>query len=395
VIRKAITPRRLASAGRRAKVRLVLALPENQRHQMRLGVVVPTAAVDFYSLIIVRVELFNGSSETLDSEGQFALHVAHIWEDAQGNRTEGARAPLARAVPPGASDAWPLFIDPPAVEGQYTLEVTLVQEQVAWFSGPPVSLKVRSAVTVTRSHWWDPPSARRPEGPEDTALVSDLRTRTIRCPADLLARPPWMSENVWNFIRSHCGRIGEPALFEFGMGASTCAHIANLHAHCGGTYFGVDHDRDWFHSVCSALEEGFPGARMWSNENGCLIHFESGAVSATLVLEPPSGPFIGDGDRTVFGRYLDTIRDEFDVVIVDGRARNEAVRRVLNGAYLREKGLLLLHDAGRGIPGYLCMPQGEGTLDYRSGVEAMRSLGGFAIDGQNGHGMEAFCLVKN
>jgi hypothetical protein len=371
----------------------VLALPENQRHQVRLGVVVPTAVVDFYSLIIVRVELFNGSSETLDSEGQFPLYVAHLWEDAQGNRTEGARAPLARAVPPGSSDAWPLFIDPPAAEGQYTLEVTLVQEQKAWFSDAPVSLKVRSAVAVARSHWWDPPSARRPENPEDTTLVSDLRRRTIRCQADLLARPPWMSENVWRFIRSYYSRIGQPALFEFGVGASTCAHIANLHGQGGGTYIGVDHDRDWFHSVCSALEQ-FPGAVMRSNGNGCRIHFDIGAVSATLVLEPPSGPFVGDGDRTVFGRYLDTFQGEFDVVIVDGRARNEAVRRVLKGAHLREKGLLLLHDAGRGTPGYLCMPQSKGTLDYRSSVEAMRSLGGSAIDGQNGHGMEAFCLVK-
>jgi hypothetical protein len=61
---------------------------------------------------------------------------------------EGLRSPLPRPLPPGDAVECRYALEVPAVPGNYTIRVTLVQEHVRWFdevdtaNGPTMRLRV-------------------------------------------------------------------------------------------------------------------------------------------------------------------------------------------------------------------------------------------------------------
>jgi hypothetical protein len=84
--------------------------------------------------------------------------------------------------------------------------------------------------------------------------------------------------------------------------------------------------------------------------------------------------------RTNLKGYLSAFNQDCDVVIVDGISRKECIREILSTSYLREGGLLMLMEAGRGSNDWW-----EGKLygedDYSPELKVLLSLGGELMDG--------------
>jgi cell division septation protein DedD len=71
-----------------------------------------------------------------DQEGRYVVNLAYHWLDRKGQVVvfEGLRTPLPQDLDPGESVKLNASIRAPLHPGHYTLEMTLVQEAVAWFS---------------------------------------------------------------------------------------------------------------------------------------------------------------------------------------------------------------------------------------------------------------------
>jgi len=70
-----------------------------------------------------------------NSKGENAVNLAYHWLDRQGQVVvyDGERTPFPENLNPGESVELAMTIKPPPHAGKYLLEVTLVQEAVAWF----------------------------------------------------------------------------------------------------------------------------------------------------------------------------------------------------------------------------------------------------------------------
>lgn len=84
------------------------------------------------------------------NDGFYQVNLGDTWFDAQNARIEKhpyVRSPLPADVKPGEEVEVPLTITAPAAPGDYTLQVDMVQEMVAWFadkggSAPKFKVKV-------------------------------------------------------------------------------------------------------------------------------------------------------------------------------------------------------------------------------------------------------------
>jgi len=95
-----------------------------------------------------------------DTKGRYAVNLSYHWLNQKGVPVvfEGLRTPLPKDLKPGESVNLNAAIQAPANPGKYTLEVTLVQEQVAWF---PENKGAKLVLPVTVS--------------EDGETVADIR----------------------------------------------------------------------------------------------------------------------------------------------------------------------------------------------------------------------------
>ena len=89
-----------------------------------------------------------------DSKNLHAVNLAYHWLDKKGQMVvfDGARTPLPYDLKPGESVTLKATIYPPELPGAYVLEITLVQEGVAWFpenGGAKLSLPVDVARAMT------------------------------------------------------------------------------------------------------------------------------------------------------------------------------------------------------------------------------------------------------
>ena len=89
-----------------------------------------------------------------NSKNLHAVNLAYHWLDTKGQMVvfDGARTPLPYDLKPGESVTLKATIYPPELPGAYVLEITLVQEGVAWFpenGGAKLSLPVDVARAIT------------------------------------------------------------------------------------------------------------------------------------------------------------------------------------------------------------------------------------------------------
>ncbi len=211
---------------------------------------------------------------------------------------------------------------------------------------------------------------------------------------------PLCSPDVWaRFVKAYAG-TPEPAVFEYGLGVSTIHHLARI-LEIRGTYSGVEHDIDWYNRVVREVlaycgknqievtvtredTRVLPGAV----DTVFLLRGPNGSCRVKLMYRPPSGLLPdGDGSLAEYEAYVHALDDQCDAVAIDGRARKACVNHVLSSGLLRRGGVLMLHDAGRGVDGWLAHPATTGASDYQPEVRALVSLGGQVVDGA---GMDAW-----
>ena len=136
-----------------------VALPSNA-FKAELTIIEPPAKLRSGQKETVRVKIKNasevmwwarGAPVNPRSDNKFYLAAGNRWLKADGTLQTNmdGRYGLAKDLKPGEETEVPLVITAPKDPGEYTLEVDLVQEQVAWFSekGSPTA---KAKVTVVK-----------------------------------------------------------------------------------------------------------------------------------------------------------------------------------------------------------------------------------------------------
>lgn len=178
---------------------------------------------------------------------------------------------------------------------------------------------------------WDAAAARRPRG-----RLAHLRTLLAVHNAEDLARmdlPWWTYQSVDVVDGFLTGLRGRARVFEFGSGASTV-----WLARRAGSVDSVEHVAEWAGRV-EALLDASPGLR-------CRPRIHVPDVPTSASPRTPSGAPSGQGlDFTGYVSVLAGSEGTFDLVLVDGRAREAALRAALRK--VAPEGMVLLDDAQR------------------------------------------------
>ncbi|MCC5876063.1 MAG: hypothetical protein JJU11_07575 [Candidatus Sumerlaeia bacterium] len=163
-------------------------------------------------------------------------------------------------------------------------------------------------------------------------VVDSVRAITARAMGRSALRDgqPWMPWDAIDFLRESVGP--ESNVFEYGSGGSTI-FLGNL----GATVVSVEHDEDWSRVVRERLDE----AGLDTVDHRCILP-ETGRDGGYT---SPVRGYRGMSFRS-YVHAIDEFPDgHFDLVIVDGRARNDCARVALSK--IREGGILLLDNSER------------------------------------------------
>lgn len=99
-------------------------------------------------VVALEAEITNTSGQTWGSIGQRPVHLSYRWQAPAGGWLEfdGLRTPLPHDIAPGETFRHYLTIKTSSQPGDALLQLTLVQEGVAWFDEqgcPPLEVRVR------------------------------------------------------------------------------------------------------------------------------------------------------------------------------------------------------------------------------------------------------------
>jgi hypothetical protein len=179
---------------------------------------------------------------------------------------------------------------------------------------------------------WDRRAVERPRS--TTAYLRTLLA--VHNAGDLVAMDlPWWTYEAVDLVDDFLDRRGGTArVFEFGSGASTV-----WLARRAGRVDAVEHHPQWAERVRHLLSE----AKGVTAE--VTVHVPPVPRSEHPSL-PSASPSATGLDFSRYVAVLDEVGDPpFDLVLIDGRAREESLRRALGR--VREDGLVLLDDAQR------------------------------------------------
>ena len=140
-----LVPHRLVGARRRQP-----AMPALAPAELTISVVaaLPTAAVTARNLVL-DCEVVNETTETLRSTGPHPVHIGARWRDERGEVVRQLdRALLPAALAPGARCRVTLTTPTPWTPGRFVLDVSAVQEGVAWCIDAEPGRGVRASVDV-------------------------------------------------------------------------------------------------------------------------------------------------------------------------------------------------------------------------------------------------------
>jgi hypothetical protein len=135
------------------------ALPDNA-YKAEISLLEPPAKLRAGQKETVRVKVKNlsetiwyarGGEINTSPDNRFYLAVANRWMKPDGSMLTNmdGRYGFTKDVKPGEEIELPLQITAPKDAGDYTLEVDLVQEQIAWFSDKG-STTAKTKISVTR-----------------------------------------------------------------------------------------------------------------------------------------------------------------------------------------------------------------------------------------------------
>ena len=104
---------------------------------------------------LVECEIKNLSDAFLSSELPFPIHLSYKWKDprrpGEPASGDGVRTLLPRTLPPGSSFQCRMEVLAPDIEGEFEIVISLVQENIAWFSDVDPSNGFFAKVTVSRT----------------------------------------------------------------------------------------------------------------------------------------------------------------------------------------------------------------------------------------------------
>ena len=131
-------------------------IPEIQRPCITLSVLScpENIGMDDLPAITVGVRIVNRSTLAVASTGPYPLHISYFWIHPDGSMQEGQRTRFHAPVEPGQAVDCQMTFPRPSTTGRFTLRLTLVQEQVCWFSDPPVSHFEDRMVELRSEPWW-------------------------------------------------------------------------------------------------------------------------------------------------------------------------------------------------------------------------------------------------
>ena len=100
----------------------------------RLSAAEPIASLLTGELVAKQIEIANLGSERWSSIGERCVRVSYHWLRADGTVAvfDGDRTPLDRDLQPGESTRLWVSVRAPDTPGEYVLQLSLVQEAVAW-----------------------------------------------------------------------------------------------------------------------------------------------------------------------------------------------------------------------------------------------------------------------
>jgi hypothetical protein len=103
--------------------------------------------------IACTVAIENRSSWNLRTLGQNPVHISYHWLDSSGAYVvfEGIRSRFIPELPSGRQRTYAIDVIAPDLPGRYTLQVTLVQEYVAWFENLDPRNAAQCIVEVVRA----------------------------------------------------------------------------------------------------------------------------------------------------------------------------------------------------------------------------------------------------
>lgn len=160
--------------------------------------------------------------------------------------------------------------------------------------------------------------------PSNSLLMSSYKALTIQEKLNL--RTPYTNLNLINFLKVYCKKNSNLKIFEYGSGSSTLFFedlFDEVHS--------VEHDQEWFKIIKSRI------------------------VKANVYYVPPkktNNPIykskkIGykNCDFYEYVNFIKSLGTKFDVIFIDGRAREECM--ILAKDFLNPNGILILDDSNR------------------------------------------------
>lgn len=181
---------------------------------------------------------------------------------------------------------------------------------------------------------WDRQVAAHPR-----TVSAHLRTLLAVHHAEDLVRMdlPWWTYDAVDAVDGFlAARGGTARVFEYGSGASTL-----WLARRAGSVDAVEHEPAWAARVRELLATT-PGLRCAPVVHVPHVPVVAGTQQPEVASAAPSGQGL---DFAAYVRAIDGVDGEFDLVLVDGRARAEVLRHVLDR--VSPGGLVLLDDAQR------------------------------------------------
>ena len=130
---------------------LMQEFPASQVCRIRLEVDTLPGELTLRQPLWLKLNVVNGSSETLRSGTPFPMHLSYHWLDhyRQAVLYDGHRTAIIPGIAPGESGRINAFIVAPNKAGQYLLQITMVQENVRWLENADPSIAQEFSVTVT------------------------------------------------------------------------------------------------------------------------------------------------------------------------------------------------------------------------------------------------------
>jgi hypothetical protein len=131
---------------------------------------------------------------------------------------------------------------------------------------------------------------------------------------------PMMTKNEWEFLKSYLH--SDQIMLEYGSGIST-----GLLAKLVNTLYSIEHYKDWYNRVVKEIKG-------LDNVQYLYIPKESGAPKEDRNLDPK-----------FYEKYINWPKTQdviFDVVFIDGRARQWVAESILDN--IRDDSLVFIHD---------------------------------------------------